>query len=213
MKEIIDFPVEKTIITSREAFRTYDIEITNIGLYESHVLDNDFSYIVLGDLEGDLEKLRAVIAELDGKTWTNKEGIERISLPDNQFSGKKQIFIMSADSLIKGQKASQEMVEMVFANNRIFKILRGPDRYVELTNSIEDAKLKLIVDEAMSFYQTESYVISNSICRDRFIGKIDEQSLKEHVGATKNDYESVTNTDLQPVQIPKPHDGLFEIVS
>lgn len=205
-------------VTDCKANPSYKITIQDYSEYLTRILPQDDKYIIIGDVHECLEELKGLLLDYGYKIETNK-----LIVTDKVKNTK---VILVGDWIDKGKQTkviidflyeNQEHFLFIIGNheNFVYKYLRGEiaDVDQELLRSYFDStqiltqdsdllmKFNHLIAISQPFYRFiggngPSYYITHSPCRNKYIGKMDTNSVK-HQRSFRIDREATYEDQLR----------------
>jgi len=187
---------------SQKVNPSYSVQVSDWDKYVSHLLEREYSYIIVGDVHESIDDLKALLIQYGYI-------VEGQQLIDTEKTKNYRI-LLNGDWIDKGGR-TKETVEFIYHNrsffllgkgnheNFVYKYLKGQisdevvdqatiDQYftsIEVFQTDEDLKQKFytLVEQSREFYRyigidQASYYATHAPCENKYIGKVDATSLK-----------------------------------
>lgn len=187
-------------IKSKESFNNILFKAKNIGEYVSHYLDEEFEYIIVGDIHGCFSEFQNLLIK---KKFDIIDGM----LVDTIENAKRKILLLG-DYVDKGSQV-KEIVEFIYDNkkwfdilyanheNFIYKWLKGKIKKDSVPKEVVDAwfdsvqvfedneilknKFYELVEGSKHFYKHKNFIVTHAPCKRKYLGKLDRYSLKKQM--------------------------------
>lgn len=196
-----DFPNQTRIKSNH--YHNYIVEIENADSYSEHFLDRRLDYVIVGDVHGCLDELKALLCE-HGFIFTDDNFVAEIGRT-KEGDPLKIIFI--GDIIDKGDQivetinfvdylVSEGYALLLKGNheNFVYNYLKGVKPYVELDREFiktflhtvtlleHDEYLKdtffSLFEKAKDFYATDRFIVTHAPCKIEYLGKVKGHCLK-----------------------------------
>ena len=177
---------------------------------KSILLGNPENYITIGDIHGCLDELKELLLkhefEIDeNNILTHRHNKKVILVGDYIDKG------YDVKGVIEFIHANRNMFVLTLGNheNFVYKYLQGKlasfsvseemiDNYfdsIKILSDDEDLKIKFfnLVESSNEFYQNDYFIVTHAPCKNKYLGKVDEGSLKKQrnfMYAKERDFET-----------------------
>lgn len=180
----------------------YDIEVPDLERYKEHMLDNNKSYYVIGDIHACLEEFKELLEKIN---WRD-EGVKTILVGDLIDKGPFN------NEIIKFIHENMDRFIIVRGNheNYVYKRLKNEienqngsefeqDNFSSLEDFTEETKVLFyeIVDKSKAFYLHRDFVVTHVPCKRKYIGKLSPKAERKMMRLTYPKYQAdMTDDDM-----------------